>query len=259
MDQGDRTDYDTCSSKTQDGINGVGDERRSSGDNGTDDTDHSSGGIHSGDPEDKGNNDHSLDISSLIVPMFTSTPKEEKTQLCCGGAGDGGGGSSDDDDDDHWSQKIVTWRSHNMVNHKNNSEDDELFDETLDKIIGELTFIGEEDTEGPKQAECVSQKEEETQERNASKRAMTGGGLSVNYQIIKMQSKKIKKYNTERETWEVIVKMQDDQLEQHGFHRLMVQIFNELVDRIAHGFDDHDRIRVVIRHLDVIDRSTCQW
>ena len=75
MEHGDRTHYDNCSSsKTQDGINGVGDERRSSGNNGTDDTDHSSGGIHSGDAGDEGNNDHSLDILSLIVPMFTSTP-----------------------------------------------------------------------------------------------------------------------------------------------------------------------------------------
>ena len=112
VDQGDRTDYDTCSSKTQDDINDVGDEIRSSEDNGTDDTDRSSGGIHSRNAGDKGNNNHSLDISSLIVLMFTSTPKKEKTQLCCGGAGDGGGGSSDDDDDenddDHWSHKSVT-------------------------------------------------------------------------------------------------------------------------------------------------------
>ena len=28
----------------------------------------------------------------------------------------------------------------------------------------------------------------------------------------------------------------------------MVQIFNELIVRIAHGLDDHDRIRVIIRH-----------
>ena len=120
-----------------------------------------------------------------------------------------------------------------------------------------LQFIGEEDTEGPKQAECVSQKEEE--ESNESRKAMIGRGLSANYQITKIQSKKIKKYNTERETWEVRVKMQDDQLEQLGFDRLMVQIFNELLDRIAHGVDDDNRIRVVIRHpgLDR-NRSTSQ-
>ena len=176
VDQGDRTD----------GMNGVEDERRSSGDNGTDYTDPSSGGTHSGDAGDGGNNGHSLDISSLLVPMFTSTPKEEKAQLCCGGAGDGGGGGSSDDDDgdDHWSHKSVTGSSHKMVKHKNNSEDDELFDETLDKIIGELTYIGE-DTEGPKQAEYVPQKEEEEeekgeeeekQERNASNKVMTGSG-----------------------------------------------------------------------------------
>ena len=98
MDQGDRTDFDTCSSKTQYGINGVGDERQSSKDNGTDDTDHSSGGIQSGDAGDEGNCVHSFDILSLLVPMFTSTSKEEKTQLWCNGAGDGGGGSSDNDD-----------------------------------------------------------------------------------------------------------------------------------------------------------------
>ena len=39
--------------------------------------------------------------------------------------------------------------------------------------------------------------------------------------------------------------MQDEQLEQHVFHHLVVSIKNQL---IAHGVNDNDRIRVVITH-----------
>ena len=113
-----------------------------------------------------------------------------------------------------------------MVNPQNNSEDDELFDEMLDKIIGELTFIGQEDTEVPKQAECATERKRQKRRRRRRRRRKARkeckqkgyDRLSIISQLPDHQNaiQKIKKYNTERETWEVRVKMQDDQLEQHG-------------------------------------------
>ena len=70
---------------------------------------------------------------------------------------------------------------------------------------------------------------------------MAGGRLSANYRITKNAI-------TDRETWEVGFNIQSAQLQQEGLHHLMVQTFNELIDRIADGQDENDKIRVVIRH-----------